>query len=114
MKKLISLLTLFLFIVTAVNCEKDDLSVPDELRINDFVWKGMNLYYLWQADVPNLADDFVGMGRGQRFQPRGGRQPKQHQFRPARQRLLRSAGRPTAEYVSHDPLDRRGIELEHQ
>ena len=25
--------------------------------MNDFVWKGMNLYYLWQADVPNLDDN---------------------------------------------------------
>jgi len=57
MKKLISFIVLFLFIVTVTNCEKDDLAVPNELKINDFVWKGMNLYYLWQADVPNLADD---------------------------------------------------------
>lgn len=60
MKKIFSLLILFLLAITVVNCEKDDLAVPDELRINDFVWKGMNLYYLWQADVPNLADDRFG------------------------------------------------------
>lgn len=57
MKKIISMLALSLFAFIAVNCEKDDLTVPDELQLNDFVWKGMNLYYLWQADVPNLADD---------------------------------------------------------
>ena len=35
-------------------CEDmDDNAVP----VNDFIWKGLNLYYLWQADVPNLADD---------------------------------------------------------
>ena len=27
------------------------------LQVNDFVWKGLNQFYLWQADVPNLADD---------------------------------------------------------
>ena len=27
------------------------------LEIQNFVWKGMNQYYLWQSDVPNLADD---------------------------------------------------------
>ncbi len=57
MRKFLSLITLLLFAVTATNCVKDDLEVPDELKTNDFVWKGMNLYYLWQADVPNLADD---------------------------------------------------------
>jgi carboxyl-terminal processing protease len=42
---------------TFVSCEDmDDVSAPAEQEINDFVWKGMNLYYLWQADVPNLAD----------------------------------------------------------
>jgi len=59
-KKFISLLILSLFIVSAINCTKDDLAVPDELQLNDFVWKGMNLYYLWQADVPNLADNRFG------------------------------------------------------
>ena len=41
-----------------IRCSTDDsLYVPDELRINDFVWKGMNQYYLWQNDVPALKDD---------------------------------------------------------
>lgn len=51
----------FLFVLTfflTTNCDiKDDLDVPEAVQINDFVWKGMNLYYLWQSDVPNLADD---------------------------------------------------------
>lgn len=35
-------------------CEDmDDTAVP----VNDFIWKGLNLYYLWQAEVPELADD---------------------------------------------------------
>ena len=37
--------------------DNDDVAVPNNLDINDFVWKGMNLYYLWQADVPNLSDN---------------------------------------------------------
>jgi len=37
--------------------DNDDVAVPTNLEINDFIWKGMNLYYLWQADVPNLADN---------------------------------------------------------
>ena len=40
------------------NCEvQEDNKVPDDIAINNFVWKGLNLYYLWQEDVPNLADD---------------------------------------------------------
>lgn len=40
------------------SCEvQDDNKVPNDIAINNFVWKGLNLYYLWQADVPNLADD---------------------------------------------------------
>lgn len=57
MKKLIVFPLLFLLLGS---CEKDDLEVPEALQVNDFVWKGMNLYYLWQADVPNLADNRFG------------------------------------------------------
>lgn len=40
------------------SCEDiDDKPVPSELEIKDFIWKGLNLYYLWQADQPKLADD---------------------------------------------------------
>lgn len=54
--KIISLLFLFFFIY--VSCQtQDDLEVPESVQINDFVWKGMNLYYLWQNDVPSLADN---------------------------------------------------------
>ena len=28
----------------------------ENLDIQDFIWKGMNLYYLWQSDVSNLSD----------------------------------------------------------
>ncbi len=40
------------------NCEvQDDNKVPEAIAINNFIWKGLNLYYLWQEDVPKLADD---------------------------------------------------------
>ncbi len=35
----------------------DDNKVPREIEVQDFVWKGLNLYYLWKDDVPNLADN---------------------------------------------------------
>ena len=55
MKKITVLLfSLAMAAVTFQSCEdQDDHAVP----VNDFIWKGLNAYYLWQADVPNLADD---------------------------------------------------------
>lgn len=50
---------LFLAFFTFQSCEDkdmDDVPAPANLEVNDFIWKGLNLYYLWQADVPNLAD----------------------------------------------------------
>jgi len=48
----------FLAFFTFQSCEDmDDVPAPQNLEINDFIWKGLNLYYLWQADVPNLADN---------------------------------------------------------
>ena len=39
------------------NCEvQNDNQVPEDIAVQNFIWKGLNLYYLWQADVPNLAD----------------------------------------------------------
>ena len=37
--------------------DEDDVAAPTNLEVNDFVWKGLNLYYLWQAEVPNLSDN---------------------------------------------------------
>ena len=37
--------------------DEDDVAAPTNLEVNDFIWKGLNLYYLWQADVPNLSDN---------------------------------------------------------
>ena len=53
---------LILFVLAAIgfqSCQDmdDTLNVPSDLEIHNFIWKGLNLYYLWQADVPDLADD---------------------------------------------------------
>jgi carboxyl-terminal processing protease len=53
---------LILFVLTAIafqSCDDmdDTLGVPSELEIDNFIWKGLNLYYLWQEDVPDLADN---------------------------------------------------------
>lgn len=53
-----SLLLIFLLAFALQSCEdNDDIDAPASLQVNDFVWKGLNKVYLWQADVPNLADD---------------------------------------------------------
>jgi C-terminal processing protease CtpA/Prc len=58
MKKIaIPLLLSFLFFAI-ISCEdNDDNAVPKVLQSKDFVWKGLNLYYLWKNKIPDLADD---------------------------------------------------------
>lgn len=59
MRKIIklSLLSIILFITS---CSKSDDNIT-EPNINDdinyFIWKGMNAFYFWQKDVPNLANN---------------------------------------------------------
>jgi carboxyl-terminal processing protease len=51
--KIIFILFLSSFILQS--CQDDnDVSSPD---VQNFIWKGLNQYYLWQADVPDLADN---------------------------------------------------------
>lgn len=60
MKKNFCFMATLVALLVSFSCTKDDLEVPAELEINNFVWKGMNQYYLWQADVPNLSDSRFG------------------------------------------------------
>ena len=56
MKSKILYLICVLFIT--FSCKNDDDSgFPPSTSVNDFVWKAMNYWYYWQADVPDLADD---------------------------------------------------------
>jgi len=53
--KYYSLIGLLLLSFSFQSCEdNDDVYVSS---VQNFIWKGLNLYYLWQADVPNLAND---------------------------------------------------------
>jgi len=54
-KKLPYILSLIL-LITVSSCSKSEENIPADLEINDFVWKGMNAWYLWQADIPDLQD----------------------------------------------------------
>lgn len=52
-----SILFLFLLAFSFQSCEdQDDVAAPADLQVNNFIWRGLNEVYLWQADVPNLAD----------------------------------------------------------
>lgn len=62
MKKYI-LASLISVLFLTVSCSKNENGLSEEFtvttndEINNFIWKGLNTYYLWQADVPNLADN---------------------------------------------------------
>lgn len=55
MKKMLALLGALIVTAFAIQgCDDlDDTDVP----VYDFVWKGMNLYYLWKDQVPALSDN---------------------------------------------------------
>lgn len=53
----ISLLSIAIFFIS---CEKNspfDQNTSTNDDLNFFIWHGLNLYYLWQKEVPDLADD---------------------------------------------------------
>ena len=54
---LVSIILCCALCVGIVGCtDQDDIAAPNEISVQNFIWKGLNLYYLWQADVPDLAD----------------------------------------------------------
>lgn len=65
MKKIISFLAVvFVTLISLQSCQKDTddaVVVPVNptvnLEVQNFIWKGLNQYYLWQTDVLNLADN---------------------------------------------------------
>ena len=58
MKTNLSILVLIFSICFGfTSCNSDDDKPAPSISVNDFVWKSMNLWYYWQGNVPNLADD---------------------------------------------------------
>jgi len=59
MKKFYALLLGLLLIVSCSKSDDDPggLNPNADVTVQDFMWKAMNLWYFWQSDVPNLADD---------------------------------------------------------
>ncbi|MFD1615253.1 S41 family peptidase [Gelatiniphilus marinus] len=58
MRHLKALMVLFIVSFFTVSCfeDNDDIQVTAS-QINDFVWKGMNAFYLYKDDVPDLANN---------------------------------------------------------
>ncbi|WP_418262820.1 S41 family peptidase [Flavobacterium faecale] len=53
-----SLILLLVVAISFQSCQdNDDIDFAPDVQINDFIWKGLNIYYLWQSDVPDLADN---------------------------------------------------------
>ncbi|OSY89491.1 hypothetical protein WH52_02330 [Tenacibaculum holothuriorum] len=44
-----------IFSLLILSCSKEDFP-PQGIQVQDFIWKGLNAYYLWQGDVPDLSD----------------------------------------------------------
>ena len=47
---------LIVFSLLIFGCSKSDIDIPENLELNNFIWKGLNAYYLWQSDIPDLQD----------------------------------------------------------
>jgi C-terminal processing protease CtpA/Prc len=61
MKNIKSLLLISLISLIATSCfeDSDDITTSESEQteeLNDFVWQGMNSWYYWQTEVPNLDD----------------------------------------------------------
>lgn len=65
MKKYFVSVIVFIGLFLNVGCSNDtqkQIEIPkvtEDIEIQDFIWQGMNLYYLWQENVPNLNDDKI-------------------------------------------------------
>ncbi|WP_400079622.1 S41 family peptidase [Winogradskyella sp. R77965] len=56
--KLLLLSCIVAFTITSCFEDLDDnITTTSALDINDFVWKGMNVNYLYKSEIPNLAND---------------------------------------------------------
>ena len=56
MKVVTKLFVLIVFPLLFFFCSKKEQSFSKDTEIQDFIWKGMNSFYFWQSNVPNLSD----------------------------------------------------------
>lgn len=50
----LKLLICVVFILLS-NCSKKE-DIPQDVQVNDFVWGGLNAFYKWQSNIPELSD----------------------------------------------------------
>ncbi len=55
MKKLFKFVCFIVFLATFFSCSKE-YEVPQDLVVHDFIWKGLNAYYLHQDQIADLSD----------------------------------------------------------
>ena len=53
--KLLKTLLFTLTSIILISCSNKE-DIPTDIEIQDFVWKGLNAYYLWQDQVTDLSD----------------------------------------------------------
>ena len=64
MKKFFILAVLSIGLWIPAGCSDDDKqieipTVTEDIEIQDFIWQGLNLFYLWQENVPKLDDSKI-------------------------------------------------------
>tara|TARA_B100000795_G_C22777152_1_gene430556 strand:- start:352 stop:1839 length:1488 start_codon:yes stop_codon:yes gene_type:complete len=59
MKQIIlkGLILILLVSITLNSCNRSDESLDSVIEVQDFVWKGMNAYYLYQENISDLSDE---------------------------------------------------------
>ncbi|MFI1743703.1 S41 family peptidase [Thalassobellus sediminis] len=58
MKNIKALVLILIVAISTVSCfEDNDDNIVSASQINDFVWKGMNVFYLYKENISNLAND---------------------------------------------------------
>ena len=60
MKKYLFMIVAVLVLFLSIGCSEDDINNPnitEDIEIQDYIWNGLNIFYLWQESVTNLADD---------------------------------------------------------
>ena len=66
-KKFLVLVLIFIGLSIQISCSDDDFvtervkidGVTEDTERQDFIWQGMNIYYLWQESVANLDDSKI-------------------------------------------------------
>lgn len=56
-KNVLKALLIFFIALISSNCADDYDDNPRSTSVNDFVWKGLNQYYYWLEEEPDLADN---------------------------------------------------------